>query len=51
AEVEGRVPPRILREHSAFLRCPGCERVYWSGSHTDRMRRVLEAVLGDPAAP
>jgi uncharacterized protein with PIN domain len=44
-EVRERVPARILRTEEQFLRCPGCERVYWSGSHTRRMRRVVEQVL------
>jgi uncharacterized protein with PIN domain len=51
ADVEGRVPDRVLREQSAFLRCPRCERVYWSGSHTDRMRRVLDGALGAAPSP
>ena len=45
-DVAGRVPERVHREQRRFLRCPGCERVYWEGSHVARMRRVLEATLG-----
>ena len=44
--VADRVPPRVLRERERFVRCPDCERIYWDGSHTDRMRRVLEQTLG-----
>lgn len=44
-EIAERVPPRVLRERQRFLRCPGCDRLYWSGSHTERMRRILEAAL------
>lgn len=44
--VAGRVPPRIQRDHSEFRGCPRCQRVYWRGSHTDRIRRVLERALG-----
>lgn len=43
------VPPRILSEHERFLRCASCGRVYWGGSHSARMRQVLEGALG--AAP
>lgn len=36
-----------VRVRSAGLRrCPACQRVYWEGSHTRRMRRWLEAVAG-----
>jgi hypothetical protein len=41
------VPPRVLARNERFWRCPGCERIYWEGSHVDRMRRTVERVL-DP---
>jgi uncharacterized protein len=28
-------------------RCPGCERIYWAGSHTRRMRAALARELPD----
>jgi uncharacterized protein len=45
---EGRdrpVPDRILERADTFRRCPSCGRVYWEGSHTDRIRRRLERLL------
>jgi len=44
--ARGRVPARILERFARFQRCPGCERLYWDGSHTDRMRRVLAQTVG-----
>jgi uncharacterized protein with PIN domain len=41
-----RVPERVAREQRRFAECRGCHRVYWEGSHTRRMRRVLEQALG-----
>lgn len=49
AEAAGAVPPRILQTTARFHRCPGCGRVYWEGSHVDRMRRTLERLLTRPA--
>lgn len=46
--VAARVPPRVWRKQRRFLRCPGCARVYWGGSHVERMRRRLEEALGPP---
>ena len=37
-----RVPPWIARTQADFRACPGCGRVYWRGSHAERMRRKLE---------
>jgi uncharacterized protein with PIN domain len=45
-DVAARVPPRVLATHGAFLECPACRRVYWEGSHTERMRRVVAELLG-----
>jgi uncharacterized protein with PIN domain len=44
-QVAGRVPPRIFRDHDRFKRCPGCGRIYWEGSHTDRIRNAIQRVL------
>lgn len=45
--VRGALPAEVRRDprvrSAGFLRCPGCDRVYWEGSHTRRMRRWLEA--------
>ena len=40
-QVAGRVPPRVLELHSAFTHCAGCGRVYWPGTHYERMKAAL----------
>ncbi len=44
-DVRGEVPARVLADHTRFLRCPGCRRIYWSGSHVARIRRALGRAL------
>jgi hypothetical protein len=44
--VEGLVDAKILRLYEEFCRCTGCGKVYWRGSHVDRMTRNLETLLG-----
>jgi uncharacterized protein with PIN domain len=44
-DVRGEIPPRVLLDHERFLRCPRCRRVYWSGSHVDRIRRAMSRTL------
>jgi len=39
--VAARVPPAVLDLHEHFVRCPGCDGVFWPGSH---YRRMLSAV-------
>jgi hypothetical protein len=48
-EVAGRLPESVLRDHDRFWRCPHCQRAYWDGSHTRRMREALARTL--PLAP
>jgi uncharacterized protein with PIN domain len=51
ADLSERVPPHALSAHDSFLECPSCQRVYWEGSHTERIRRVVDEVLmGLPAS-
>jgi uncharacterized protein with PIN domain len=49
AAARGRVPHRVLDAFDRFQACPGCERVYWEGSHVARMRRTLEHAIGELA--
>ena len=45
ADLRGRAPASILATHERFQECPGCKRVYWEGSHTQRIQRVVERLL------
>ena len=39
--VAHRVPEKVLLRQPAFTHCRGCDRVYWPGSHYERMRERL----------
>lgn len=45
--VRGSAPPHVLASHERFLRCPGCGRVYWAGSHLPNLRAKLRRLLGE----
>lgn len=49
SEVPGRIPPRVLEGRRVFRVCPRCGRVYWEGTHTDRILRRLAEWLPGPA--
>jgi uncharacterized protein with PIN domain len=51
AAVADRLPENVRQTQEDFTHCPGCDRVYWPGSHWDRMRQLLRAVLTGPCAP
>jgi uncharacterized protein len=45
-EVLGFVPDYVWTTQPTFFRCPKCLRVYWHGSHSERMMERLERELG-----
>jgi uncharacterized protein len=44
--VARRVPPGVVRDHEAFFLCQACGRVFWHGSHWQRISDRLERVFG-----
>jgi hypothetical protein len=45
-EVEVRVPEHVRLLQRRFHRCPACQRIYWPGSHVERIRALLLEVVG-----
>jgi len=41
-EVATRLPDKVRALYDRFKRCPGCQRVYWEGTHFARMAAVLQ---------
>jgi uncharacterized protein with PIN domain len=44
-QLASDVPPYVLRTADRFSRCDRCGRVYWPGSHGDRILEVMERVV------
>jgi len=44
--VQSEVKPKVFEVYEEFFRCSGCERVYWHGSHVERILKNLSYVLG-----
>jgi uncharacterized protein len=43
-EVADRMPPLSRAHYDEVAECQGCKRVFWKGSHYQRMLRLLEAM-------
>lgn len=41
AHVADRVPPYVRSTQTNYSQCPDCGRVYWAGTHWQRMHQVL----------
>jgi uncharacterized protein len=51
ADVLSEVPECSRAHFDAFLRCRGCRKVYWRGSHAVRLERVLQNALTESLSP
>jgi uncharacterized protein with PIN domain len=46
-EVRGRVPPYVYATREQFCVCPSCGRLYWQGTHREKMIMEVEEILGE----
>jgi len=44
--VRGSVPDAVYAANERYTNCPSCERIYWEGTHTTRLRSRLALLLG-----
>lgn len=45
-KVKNRVPPYVYHTQKRFMICPGCGRIYWPGTHWQRMTERLREIVG-----
>lgn len=45
-KITDKVPPKVKRYQNSYLICPNCGKVYWPGSHYDRMSELIGGILG-----
>ena len=50
-EVGDRAPDGVLERHNQFVTCDVCRRVFWEGTHWQRMRALIDSVAGAPEPP
>jgi len=44
-QVQDLVPPYVFRTQSQYMECPACHRIYWRGTHWQRMTKRLEKFM------
>ncbi len=40
-KIENRLPPKVKKYHSEFSLCPKCNKIYWKGSHYEKMISLI----------
>ena len=46
-EVKELVPPYVFLTQNQYMQCPSCLRVYWRGTHWQRMKKELAEIAGE----
>jgi len=44
--IEHRLPEFVFHTYNVFKLCPQCNRIYWAGTHTEHMAKLIEEVSG-----
>ena len=50
ARVLAQLPEKVAAHYETFSTCTCCERVFWEGSHWERMRALLAEHLPESSA-
>ncbi len=43
-KIKGRVPPKVIERLNEFWYCKHCDKVYWKGSHYEKMLKFIERI-------
>ena len=46
-EIRDLVPPYVFKTQEQYVQCPKCHRVYWRGTHWQRMAQELREMAGN----
>ena len=46
-EVKDLVPPYVFQTQTQYMQCPACQRVYWRGTHWQKMSQELERIVSE----
>ena len=46
-QVKDLVPPFVFQTQNQYMECPHCHRIYWRGTHWQRMREKLQKLTRD----
>ena len=47
SEVRDALPAGLRGQFGRIARCPGCERLYWPGSHYDRLAELVKDLVAE----
>ena len=51
ALIDHRLPPKVRQCHDEYRICRSCDRVYWKGSHHERMQEMIAEIQAQDSEP
>ncbi|WP_234697142.1 Mut7-C RNAse domain-containing protein [Nitrosophilus alvini] len=46
SDIEEQLPEKVRGFYEDFKICPVCKKIYWLGSHYERMKKFIDSLLG-----
>ena len=46
-KIENRLPQKVKEYQNEFYICENCDKIYWKGTHFDRMKSLIQKIKGD----
>ena len=46
AGIRGNIPDYVWETHELFRECPVCCRIYWQGTHAEKINKTIEKIFG-----
>jgi uncharacterized protein with PIN domain len=43
-KVLGKVPPYVFKTVDHFNKCPGCKKIYWTGTHSNKVKEFVASL-------
>lgn len=44
-DVAGKVPEFVYQNYNEFVQCKNCKKIFWGGTHRERMEKIIKAVI------
>jgi len=44
-KIGHRLPQKVKEQHNSFTLCDNCDKIYWKGTHYQRMKNKIENIL------
>lgn len=46
-KIINRIPPKVKNRQNEFWYCSNCDRIYWKGTHFDKMNEFMKLIRND----